>query len=50
MDEASLTGETVPIPKFKLEDYTKVEQKSHWVDVSGDRTQTTLERFSQNGS
>lgn len=24
MDEASLTGETVPIPKFKLEDYTKV--------------------------
>lgn len=24
MDEASLTGETVPIPKFKLEEYTKV--------------------------
>lgn len=31
MDESSLTGETVPIPKFKLTDYTEVEQKNHWV-------------------
>lgn len=31
MDEVSLTGENVPIAKFKLIDEGKIYDKSHWL-------------------
>lgn len=42
IDESGLTGESVPIPKFRLTDHSKILSKSHWI-YEGSKVKTIKE-------